>query len=46
MHPLYRAQAEEAAAKELSKTLTGCLGWISFAIVVLIFAVAIIMVIR
>ena len=46
MHPLDRAQAEEAAAKELSRTLTGCLGWASVAIVVLIIAVAIIMVVR
>ena len=46
MHPLNRAQAEEAAAKELSKTLTGCLGWISLAIVVLLVAAAIFVVIR
>lgn len=46
MHPLDKAQAEEAAARELSKTLSGCLGWLVLGTVVLIIALAVIVVVR
>lgn len=46
MHPLDRAQAEEAAARELSKTLSGCLEWLALVLAILIVAVAIIAVVR
>ena len=46
MHPLDKAQAEEAAARELSKTLSGCLGWLTLGTVVLIIALAIILVVK